>query len=261
MYNMLNEERTQFQKEQDHLLKTVLNLRFFNPWSFDYWDEYALSNDANLEIYITNVCNLHCEYCYLQRFDALYPKDLRDPQLILHNLSLLYDWIMENNFRIPKCEFFSGEIWHTQLGRDVLQLTYDYLRKGMRIDWFMIASNCTFVRKDETLQPIQHYIDLFQEIGHSLVFSISTDGLVIDTANRPPRDSNLIYEDEVFYDLLFSFAKHNGFGFHPMLAASTIHLWIENLQWWQKKLKEYDLNPWGLMTLEVRNDDWTDERI
>ena len=257
---MLNEERTQFQKEQDYLLKTILNTRFFNPWSFDTWDEDALANDANIEIYVTNACNLNCEYCYLQRFPDLYPSDKRNPELLLNNLRVLFDWILKENFHIPKIEFFSGEIWHTDFGIQILELTYEYIKKGLRADWFLIPSNCTFVKYDIYLQKIQHYIDLFRESGHPLVFSISIDGKIVEQANRPSKNKNEFYSDD-FYDLVFSFAKHNNYHFHPMWAASTMSFWVENLKWWWEQFDKYEMNKWNLMTLEVRNDDWTDENI
>lgn len=67
------------------------------------------------------------------------------PETLLKNLQTLYNWILENDYCIPKCEFFTGEIWHTQFGLDVLDLTLQYLKKGMKIGWFMIASNCSFL--------------------------------------------------------------------------------------------------------------------
>ncbi len=257
---MLNEERTQFQKEQDELLKTVLNLRYFNPWSYDCWDGESMANDANIEIYITNACNLKCEYCYLNRFPELYPADKLDQDLILNNLRLFYDWLLKEDFTIPKIEFFSGEIWHTDFGLKILEITYEYLQKGLRVGWFMIPSNCTFVIYDKYLQAIQHYIDLFKEIGSPLTFSISIDGKIIEQTNRPHKDKNLIYTDE-FYEMVFVFAKHNDYQFHPMFAASTMSLWIDNLKWWWEQFDKYDMDKWQLMTLEVRNDDWTEQYI
>ncbi len=259
MFRMLTEERTQFQKEQDDLLKTVLNLRFFNPWSYDMWDEYALTNDANLEIYITNVCNLKCEYCYLQKYPKLYPEHLRDPELLLHNLSLLYDYILDQNFHIPKVEFFSGEIWHTKLGWDILELTLQYLKKGMHIDWFLIASNCSFVSNNTALYKIQHYIDEFKNINNQLVFSISVDGEIIEQKNRPAKNGEERPDD--FWDMIFIFAKHNNFFFHPMISAKSSFNWIENLKWWYEKLAEYEMPDDSIMMLEVRNDDWTDQSL
>ena len=51
-----------FQKENDQLLYTILNERFFKPWSNS---NSKLWQTAGMELYITNKCNQHCEYCYL----------------------------------------------------------------------------------------------------------------------------------------------------------------------------------------------------
>lgn len=256
---MLNEERKQFDKEQDQLLKTILNLRYFYPWQTPYYDETNLQNDSNLEIFITNICNQHCEYCYLTQFPDLYPVNNTDQKIILHNLCLLYDYIMENNFHIPKVEFFTGEIWHTQFGWDILQTTLDYLKKGLRVDWFLIASNCSFVFHDYSLQTIQHYINEFRSIGNDLVFSISIDGAVIENEERPLNDGTV--RDDHYYEQLFSFAKYNHYFFHPMVAANSISKWIENHQWWYQQCLKYDMNIDDLMMLEVRNANWTKENL
>lgn len=46
-----------------------------------------------------------------------------------------------------------------------------------------------------------------------------------------------------------------------MVSAQSVKYWIENYQWWEEKFKEYDMNIYSLMMLEVRNADWTDESI
>lgn len=258
---MLNEEKTQFQLEQDQLLKTVLNTRFFDPWANKgtLWDT-SLWHDSNLEIYVTNVCNQNCEYCYLKAYPDLYPKENLDEQLILHNLKLLYDYIIKHEYHIPKIEFFSGEIWHTSFGLQVLTITLDYLKnKNLQVDWFLIASNCTFVFNDKTLQPIQNLIEQFQEIGRPLVFSISVDGDPIEAQERPLVNGTI--RDTNYWDRLFSFAKFNHFCFHPMVASNSTKQWIENYKWWIQKFQEYEMDITNLMMLEVRNNDWTDENI
>ena len=36
----------------------------------------------------------------------------------------LYDWIIKENLYIPNIEFFTGEIWDTNFGYEVLDITY-----------------------------------------------------------------------------------------------------------------------------------------
>lgn len=255
---MLNEDRKQFQKEQDHFLKTMLDLRFFQPWTDNNDDQGCLRQDANLEIFVTAACNQKCDYCYLIKHEGLYPRDCMNPDLLKKNLRILYQHILDEGYHIPKCEFFSGEVWAYQLGLDILEITLEYLKKGMEIDWFMIASNCSFLFDEVQTCKIQHYIDEFQHIGHGLVFSISVDGEVIEDI-RPMANGKV--RDKAYYDRMFLFAKHNSFCFHPMVAATTVDRWIENHKWWVKNLKEWDMNPDELMLLEVRNADWTPEAI
>ena len=259
---MLNSVKEQFQKEQNDLLMTVLNGRYFSPWkSKNPDDQYNLRRDSNLEIYVTNICNQKCEYCYLTKYDGLYPSELRSPELLLKNLRMLFDYLIENNMHIAKADYFTGEIWHTQFGLDILEISLEYIKKGLQVDWWMIASNCSFVMQDESLHRIQHYIDEFKRYGSQLVFSISIDGKIIEEQERPMNDGTIKTDED--YDKYFCFAKHNGFGFHPMVASKSVGKWIENHKWFEKKMKEYDMNDdiHTLMMLEVRNNDWTDETI
>lgn len=139
------ERQEQFELEQDKLLSTILDARYFSPWKNNSNKTTDLRHDANLEIYITSVCNQKCEYCYLVKYEEIYPHKLLDQNLILNNLRILYDYILEQKFHIPKVEFFTGEIWHTNFGLQVLDITLEYLKKGLDVDWFMIASNCSFI--------------------------------------------------------------------------------------------------------------------
>lgn len=259
---VISEDKEQFQKEQDQLLKTLLQLRFFNPWqlktTFD--DNRSLQNDANLELYVTSACNQNCEYCYLVKYPDIYPPEYTKPELIIKNLRILLDHFIEKNYFIPTIDCFSGEIWHTKLGWDVLETILEYADKGLNFGGMMIASNCYFINKPETFQRMEHYITEFNRRGHSLFISVSVDGAVIDDYDRP-RNNKDTYTDD-FYDNLFAFVKHHNYGFHPMIAAKNIHLWPENYKWWKAKLKEYNMRVGNkLMMLEVRNNDWDETTI
>lgn len=256
---LLKEDKNQFQKEQNALLKTMLDARYFNPWRTSRnANQKSLWNDANLEIFITNTCNQHCEYCYLVKYGDLYPGDV-SPDHLLKNLRIVYQNIIDKNFHIPKIEFFTGEIWQTKFGLDVLDVTYEYLRKGMQVDWFLIASNFSFLLDKEQTQRIQQYIDKFKDIGHLLCFSASVDGKIVDEMERP-LNSKKVRDDE-FYENMFCFCKHNNFGFHPMVASQSAPYWIENYKWWYERLEYWDLDANDLMMLEVRNADWTPETM
>jgi len=250
------------QQQQDKLLKTILEQRFFNPWRglTKFKDERSLVNDANLELYITSTCNQKCEYCYLQKYPKLYPAKYNKPELILHNLELMCRYIMINNYQIPLLDLYSGEIWHNKFGWDVLDIIYKYLEQGMQIGYILITSNCSFVSNPEALQRIQTYINKFREIQCPIVFSASVDGKIVDDISRPRNNKEEKYDDD-FYELLGSFAQVNNFLFHPMVSSHNVKYWIENYKWWKEYLSQYGFDKTAIMMLEVRNDGWTDENI
>lgn len=255
--------KNQQQEEQNQLLKTILNWRFFYPWKNvnEYQDERSLAKDANLELFITSTCNQKCEYCYLQKYPDLYPAEYNDPKLILHNLDILLKYFYSNNFHFPAIDLYSAEIWHSQFGRDVLELLYKYIKMGLSVEWIIIASNCSFVSNPKSLQAIQQYIDKFNAIQVPLVFSISIDGKIIDNTVRPRNDKNLLYTDE-FYDLIAAFAQHNHFLFHPMVSPESVALWKENYKWWTQYCEKigYDVSD-AIMMLEVRDGIWTKQNM
>ena len=97
--------------------------------------------------------------------------------------------------------------------------------------------------------------------GTTLQISFSIDGLVIESENRPLKEGE---REEDFYEKVFSFAKYNKYGFHPMVAAHSIEKWKENWDWWKKQCYKYSiLDPHqATMMLEVRNpNEWTPKKI
>lgn len=255
----------QFDKEQTNIVKMLLNERFFEPWREKYYynkdiDNYnSLLSESNLEIYITSSCNQSCSYCYLYNNKNIYPVEFNKKSKILENLNILYNWIEENQFFIPKVEFFSGEIWHNDYGLEVLEITYQHLRRFQFTNHLVIPSNCSFVMDDIQLAKIQRYINKFKNINVHLHFSVSIDGAIIENYSRPLNSGEV--KTEEFYNKLFMFVKHNQYAFHPMVSSYNIKQWIENYQWWQNQFNKYNFKPQDLMMLEVRNDDWTEESI
>ena len=260
---ILDEDKKVYEQEQNHLLKTILDLRFFNPWQLKttFKDNRSLQLDSGLELYITNECNQHCQYCYLTKYPKLYPEECKSHETILNNLRILYDYLLARSMYIPQLDLFSGEIWHTEFGWQILDITYEYIQRGLIIGRIDLPSNCSFLDDDVIFAKIQNYVDSFMSVGTILSISISIDGKYIDNMGRSRDDKSQKYTDE-FYDRVFIFAKHNGFNFHPMISAKNIHLWPENMKWWIKKCDEYDINfTHSVMMLEVRNNDWTEETI
>lgn len=266
---ILQEDKNQFEIEQSELVNYILNSRYFSVWKqaaevqhTDQWDNFvnfSLWTESNLEIYVTSLCNQKCDYCYLHKY-PLYPEEVNKKEIILDNLKKLYRWIIKENLFIPQIEFFTGEIWDNDFGYQVLDITYQAIQDGLQVNWFMVPSNCSFCLSEEKTQRIQYYIDKFKAIDCPLVISISIDGKPVENQIRP-LNSGIIKDDD-FYERIFTFAKHNSFCFHPMVAASDVNKWIENYKWWEEQCEKYDMDiNTAVMMLEVRNDDWTQDNI
>ena len=254
-------DKKTFEQEQSELTKFILNERFFKPWqNFDPDDYNNLSQESSLEIFITSNCNQNCKYCYLCNNKNLYPDEINNKDLILSNLQILCDWIISRDFYIPRVELYSGEIWHSSYGLEVLEILYQSLLRKRWLGQIIVPSNCSFVMDETQLLKIQRYINKFKKINVLLCFSISVDGMIVENFTRPL--NNNVEKTEEFYERLFLFAKHNTFYFHPMISAESISLQKENLAWWKTMCDKYDMDfEEVMMLLEVRNPNWTDENI
>ena len=95
------------------------------------------------------------------------------------------DYLIENKINPPRFDLFSGEIWDTQFGYDVLQIVYEALQKGFKPGIIIIPSNFSFVLNDEALKIIDDYMQKITDCGVRLCWSCSNDGLYIDQMTRP----------------------------------------------------------------------------
>lgn len=249
-----------YQQEEDKLLETILDKRFFSVWRTG--SSHPLYGVSNVELYLTSDCNLNCEYCYLRvRGDQLYPREHRSEAAIMANLVKFLEWMVANEFSINELQLFSGEIWHLPLGHHVLDTLLGYVQRGLKAGHIMIPTNTTFALEDDTLVKMQEFIDSFRTAGCPLVISHSIDGLLLEDISRPMKATSKV-RDQAFYDRVFTFAKKNGFLFHPMVAAVNIEQWPDNYDWFVSMFRKYDIPfPGGLMMLEVRNPDWTPAKL
>lgn len=254
-----------FQSENNELLKFVLDTAFFAGWS-DKNCESDLgggSRVSSLELYVTSACNQKCEYCYLNRYgDKLYPPEIRDEKTILHNLDMLLKYAVENWPYLKHIDIFSGEIAGNQLFFDVLDIVKKYKKQGLNyMEEIIVPTNFSFIFNQADTEKMQFYIDDFNKnYNIRLVLSASIDGYIIEDLSRPQK----IYHkrDMDFYHKVFQFLKKNNFCAHPMIAACSVDKWVENYKWFLDMCEQYDFDPLSrVMTLEVRNDDWTDEAI
>lgn len=253
-----------YQKESNIFLKNILDDLLINPMKV----APANFNDPNvplskLELFITPECNLKCTYCYLNNYgEKLYSSNIRDKNTIIKNLELILKMCHKQQLHPKQLELMSGEIWYSDFGIIILNIILDFYKKyGIISKTISIPSNMSFINYPEFADIIQNIIDEFTKLGVRMYFSASIDGKIIEDKTRPQK-ANVINKDDEFYDKVFSFCAKNHFGFHPMIAANGIEYWKENFIWYQEMLKKYNIDPkTSIMTLEVRNNDWTDEKI
>ena len=267
--NTLNQNKT-FKDEQNELLNSLINNNYYKYWSGEKKIvSKAIYDTPILELQITPVCNKSCEYCYLVKYgDELYPKEIRNSEEILNNISILLDYYKSQNFKFPRIDLFSGEIWHTDFGIKILTIILTKIKLGLEIEEIVIPSNFTFINYPNKVKQIEWLIKTFEEENCNLVFSASIDGKFGENLTRPFNDKSILTDE--FYDNLFKFCKKHSYGFHPMLSAYGIDYFKQNYTWFKDKIKEYEFydsekHPTDIynfiMFLEVRNNDWTEEKL
>ena len=251
--------------ENTGLLKTILDASFFKPWrNKEKYRNIIERRDLAIELYVTSACNQKCEYCYLVRHgEELYPKELRDHKTILKNLDLLINYLIENKYDFHRFDIFSGEILHTSFGTEILDHICEGKKRGLMVDEIHIPTNCSFILDDVAVKRLQESIDRLKDVGVVVMLSGSLDGLVIEEDSRPFVDGKKAgVRDQEFYDKAFEFVLKNNGGFHPMISAHSVERWKDNFRWWEQQCDKFNIDlPSSVMTLEVRNDEWSADKI
>lgn len=221
-----------------------------------------------LEVFLTPECNQSCQYCYLVKHrDQLYPPNIRNKETILKNFNAILEYARKNKLHIPKLDFFTGEIWGYPFGNKALDIVLNNLKEGLQLPNIMIPSNLSFCRDPKLMDIIQYYIDECKQYNCNLTFSCSMDGLYLDKINRPCNEKSVDFKTDEYYNNIFNFCKRNKYGYHPMISAATIEHQIKNYDTWIEKFKEvYEGERFArtfgsIMQLEVRDDDWTEDKI
>jgi len=253
--------------EQKNLIKHYFEEHFFSNWRLD--DEKKDVSSAPLELIVSSVCNTKCSYCYYKNFDdKIYPKEIQHRQEIVENCEKLLKWMKLNNFHPRMVDIFSGEFFNLPYYKDILCLIDKYLTLPNSDNRLCVAipTNCTFCFSEEKTNEIQSMLDEYNNNKHGIyvTLSMSIDGKLLDNDTRAMRNGKQ-YDDE-YYHRAFEFAKRNGFGFHPMIAAKGIDRWIDNYEWYIENIvKHFDCTELDAMRmiylLEVRNPDWTYEEL
>lgn len=223
-------------------------------------------NGFTVELFITSECDQRCEYCYLVKHGhKLYPAPARDHATILHNMDLLFNYLNKNGLVPAHIDIFTGEIWCSEFGCQVLQKLLDYVKNlEDPPHQIMIPSNFSFILEEKYLKAIEYYINAFDYYNVNLAFSCSNDGGILDRHSRPfhSAEKTEMKDTEEYYKMLFEFCRKHHFGFHPMVSAYGIEQWGEQYKWWIDKIKEYDMDLYtSIMFLEVRNNEWTEDKV
>lgn len=233
-----------------------------------YLHECAKPNSPyGLELFITPNCNQKCEYCYLVKHgEKLYPEKYRDQETILKNMDIFLNFLIENNTIPYKMDLFTGEIWETEFGFKVLQKLLGFIKRvPEKLNTLTIPSNFSFIMNEKARVVIEKFIESCKFYGTNVVFSCSYDGPIIENQNRPFVDTNLHTVEknsQEYADILFDWCKKYNYGFHPMVNAYSIEQWPEQFKWWVDQTQKYDMRLYNYtMFLEVRNNEWTDDKI
>ena len=230
------------------------------------------SNDLGqlgIELIVRPECNQKCSYCYIHNFGKeLYPIEERvSNEQILNNLRILLNYIFnEQKVYINRWELFAGDLFYDDFIFDIYQVFYDILLpinqmyKMLMVQhpiFLLMPCNCSFITNSNQVQKLEEWIKKFREINVDIVYSCSTDGKYA-TLTREGKQL-----DDDYWNTLFTFLEKHHWGCHPMVAADNIDKWIENYDWWCEQYQKYDLgtNDFQPMMLEVRNDNWTPEKI
>lgn len=245
------------QQERDKLFEIFLNRKYLN--SFRKPAEMHGDNigPMALEIFIKSQCPNNCNYCYLKKHENdLYPIELQNNDLLKQNLQLLIDWYITNKF-YADIHLFSGDILCNGFLFELLDIIYDNFIKDPFSNYkpknIIIPEDGKFLNNQDLIDKVNQYIDKFNNnLQIKLIFSISIDGCMVGS------DRNHTYSDE-YVDNLFNFLIRNKLDVHPMISAETIEQWKENYLWWMDHAPDYIKRELG--ALEVRNNNWTKEKI
>lgn len=223
-----------------------------------------------VELIVKVECTQSCNYCYIHNYGNLLYLNRADNKKIKENISKLLNYFLEEEIYQFEWELFSGDLFYDNFFFEIIDLFYNYyLEVEKKCPDFIyyapslakinIPCNFSFANDKNKILKIQEIIDKFQNnLKVRIQFSWSTDGFFLTDT----REKKELSED--FYKNSFEFCKKNNYRVHPMIAAINIDKWIENYDWWFEKFKTYfgikeKEITWSM--LEVRNDDWTQEKI
>lgn len=256
----------EFQKEQNAILEKLVFDGIYPKLVKQ--NRHAIIDGVNdlafmLELFLTPTCDKECTYCYLQKHkNDLYPPEINQPAIIKKNLKILLNNFIEKGYtHLNRVDIFTGEIWNTDFGYEILDIVLKYVQAGLKLDNFVLPTNGSFLYNDDNYKRMKNYADAFIFYGCNFTLSFSYDGYFLDLENRPFKNKAKNNESqEVMLQRLKEFHENYHFGFHPMIYAENIEKQIQNFDWWTEFLTNEDVFE-HIMFLEVRNDNWTTQNI
>lgn len=225
-----------------------------NKFLEDIFYSHYRKGEKQLEIFLQGVCSANCEYCYLKKHQKdLYPTKIHNEEIILQNLQKTLNWYVANKFRC-KIDIFSGNWINTPIGPKVFDIFYNTFSKveeEYRPITISMPDNMQFLKDPIATKIVEDNIARFAALRIPIWFSASVDGYFCEYGRTPG--------DEIFYKNLVNFLTKYKYLPHPMISSNNIQDWIKNYQWWRNTFPKHIVE--DLMTLEVRDNTWTDETI
>ena len=240
-----NDTSSNFKTEDKILANNILKTKFYN---------FFKKGQKTLEIFLIGACKANCEYCYLKKHvKELYPLALHNQEKILSNFSLIIDWYIENEFTCP-IDIFSAEWITTPLANKIFDILYEKfsnVEKTKLPKDIRIADNMQFLKDEKATADLETNIDRLKSIGIDFLISASVDGKFCDFGRTEVEDD--------FYNKLNLFLEKHKYYVHPMISSNNVKFWIQNFKWWKEN---FSPRIWDrIMSLEVRDNTWTDESI
>ncbi len=257
-----------FYNNEKELIEFYLNTELFPKYKKN--SNLMNLNKNSLELIIRPECNQKCEYCYItQHGDELFPKRLNKEET-LHNIDLILDYVYNTQKSyFNEIQLFAGDLFYDNIFFDIMDIFKKYLKKIKKSDprifdiqtLIVIPSNLSFVYyQPEKAKKFLEYQKYFRDTFNTrLMFSWSTDGIY---AAKNVREKKELSED--YFNTIMKFVILTDSGIHPMISAEGIDFQFDNYVWFIKKIKEFSgekIREFQPMFLEVRNNNWTQEKI
>jgi len=233
-----------YQSQSDEIITNYINTRFIRAWRGEVF--HGNENYNGLELIVDPKCNLACKYCYYDKYYKDYfPKGTSDRETILANAKSISDALVANKL-FPEITLFSGDITYRSIAIELVEQLSGFIKSGGLVT---IPTNATFLTNEEQTKKMEEVCEKYK-----ILLSLSVEGKYCEHS-RPYKGMQKEIRDDAYYDRVFKFAKKFNFGFHPMIHASNIRNWKDNIDWYLDMFKKYDIPPYALYLLEVRNND------